>query len=217
MVSLDKKDFQKGKIYLIGNYLDKDIYVGHTTQELKRRFQKHKDSIKIEKVKHRKLYAKMLELGVEHFYIEEIEKCPCNSLDELEKRERHYILERQPVLNIQIPQRTMEEWRQDKNEHLQEYERQRHLNNPRKEYKQQYSEENRDKLNAYNKQYREENPEYFKDYSQQYYKENPELFKKYRENMKEKIECECGATIAKGGKSKHIKSKKHQNYLNNNI
>ena len=72
MVSLDKKDFQKGKIYLIGNYLDKDIYVGHTTQELKRRFQKHKDSIKIEKVKHRKLYAKMLELGLSIFTLKKL-------------------------------------------------------------------------------------------------------------------------------------------------
>ena len=213
------KDFQKGKIYFIGNFQDNDIYIGHTTQTLKRRFQKHKDSIKVEKLKHRKLYTKMIELGVEHFYIEEIEKlkCPCNSIDELEKRERHYILERQPVLNIQIPQRTMEEWKQDKKEHLQEYEKQRHLNNPRAEYRREYREEKRHELNEYNQQYRENNPEYFQEYNQQKYKNNPEYFKKYQEQCKEKVECECGATIARGGMRKHFKTKKHQNFLNNNI
>ena len=36
----------------------------------------------------------MIELGVECFYIEEIEQCPCNDVEELQKRERHYILER---------------------------------------------------------------------------------------------------------------------------
>ena len=86
----DKK-FQNGKIYFIGNYKDKDIYIGRTTQTLKRRFQRHKDNTRNDKVNSRKLYVKMLELGIEHFFIEEIEKCPCNCLEELEKRERHYI------------------------------------------------------------------------------------------------------------------------------
>ena len=57
------------------------------------------------------MYAKMIEMGVEHFYIEEIEKCPCNDVEKLQKRELHYILERKPVLNIQIPLGTMEEWK----------------------------------------------------------------------------------------------------------
>ena len=93
MVSLGDKKYQKGKIYFIGNYVDDDIYIGSTTQTLKRRFNKHKIQIDNDKTKHRKLYAKMIELGVECFYIEEIEKCPCNDVEELQKRERHYILE----------------------------------------------------------------------------------------------------------------------------
>jgi hypothetical protein len=89
----------------------------------------------------------MIEMGVEHFYIEEIEKCPCNDVEELQKRELHYILERKPVLNIQIPLRTMEEWKKDNQEHLQDYEKQRYINNPRTEYKKQYREDNKDLLN----------------------------------------------------------------------
>ena len=171
MVSLGDKKYQKGKIYFIGNYVDDDIYIGSTTQTLKRRFNKHKIQIDNDKTKHRKLYAKMIELGVECFYIEEIEKCPCNDVEELQKRERHYILERKPVLNIQIPLRTMEEWRRDSQEHLQEYERQRYINNPRKEYKKQYREDNKDKLDENTKRFREENPDYMKEYNQKYYQE----------------------------------------------
>ena len=80
MVSLGDKKYQKGKIYFIGNYVDDDIYIGSTTQTLKRKFNKHKIQIDNDKTKHRKLYAKMIELGVECFYIEEIEKCPCNDV-----------------------------------------------------------------------------------------------------------------------------------------
>jgi len=217
MVRLSKKGYQNGKIYFIGNYKDNDIYIGHTTQTLKRRFQRHKENTRNDKLNKRKLYAKMLERGIEHFYIEEIEKYPCNSLEELEKRERHYILEKQPVLNIQIPQRKMEEWRQDNKENLQQYERQRHHNNPRTEYRKEYREKKRDELNEYNKQYREEHPEYFKEYNKEYRKNHPEYFKVYDEKKKETITCECGKVITRGSMSRHCKSKFHQNYLNNNI
>ena len=219
MVSLGDKKYQKGKIYFIGNYVDNDIYIGSTTQTLKRRFNKHKIQIDNDKTKHRKLYAKMIELGVECFYIEEIEKCPCNDVEELQKRERHYILERKPVLNIQIPLRTMEEWRRDSQEHLQEYERQRYINNPRKEYKKQYREDNKDKLDENTKRFREENPDYMKEYNQKYYQEKKDYFKEYRENnrdkYKEKIKCECGKVITRGSISRHCKTKKHKDYLNN--
>ena len=36
MVSLGDKKYQKGKIYFIGNYVDDDIYIGSTTQTLKK-------------------------------------------------------------------------------------------------------------------------------------------------------------------------------------
>ena len=196
-------------------YIDEEIHIGRTTQTLKRRFQRHKDNTKNEQLNQRKLYVKMCELGVEHFFIEEIEKCPCNSLEELEKRERHYILERQPILNIQIPMRTMEEWRRDSQEHLQEYERQRYINNPRKEYRKQYREDNKDKLDEKNKKYREENPEYFKEYNKEYRKNNPEYFKYYDEKKKDKIKCECGKVITRGSISRHCKTTKHKDYLNN--
>lgn len=124
MVSLGDKKFQNGKIYFIGNFIDDEIYIGSSCQSLQKRFQQHKDSMNSYK-KNKQLYVKMIELGIEHFYIEEIEKCPCNNLEELRKRERHYIKERQPTLNKQIPTRTEKEWRADNKEYLQEYEKKR--------------------------------------------------------------------------------------------
>ena len=160
----------------------------------------------------------MIELGVECFCIEEIKKCPCNDVEELQKRERHYILERKPVLNIQIPMRTTEEWRRDSQEHLQEYERQRHINNPRKEYRKQDRENNKEKLDENSKRFREENPEYMKEYNQNYYQENKDYYKEHQQKYKEKITCECGKVITRGSISRHCRTKKHQiNYLNNNI
>ena len=117
MVSLGDKKFQNGKIYFSGNFIDDETYIGSSCQSLQKRFQQHKDSMNSYK-KNRTLYVKMIELGIEHFYIEEIEKCPCNNLEELRKRERHYIIERQPVLNTEIPLRTEKEWRADNKEYI---------------------------------------------------------------------------------------------------
>ena len=69
------------------------------------------------------------------------------------KRENGTTYQKEPVLNIQIPMRTTEEWRRDSQEHLQEYERQRYINNPRKEYKKQYREDNKDKLDENTKRF----------------------------------------------------------------
>jgi hypothetical protein len=61
-----------------------------------------------------------------------------------------------------------------------------------------------------------------KEYREQNREKYQEACKKYRENNKEKIKqlnsqkltCECGATFRYDGKSKHLKSKSHQEYLN---
>ena len=111
MESSGHKKFQNGKIYIIGNYIDDATYVGQTTQSLTKRFYNHMKSINASNKNTTRLCQKMIQLGIEHFYIEEIEKCPCDNIEELKKRERHYIRELQPVL--QIPLRQVEEWRDD--------------------------------------------------------------------------------------------------------
>ena len=245
MESLSSEKFKNGKIYFIGNFIDNDVYIGSSCQSLQKRFQQHKDSMNSYK-KNRKLYSKMLELGIEHFYIEEIEKCPCNNIEELRKRERHYIKERQPVLNKQIPLRTEKEWRADNKEHLQEYEKKRGQENKEqlREYQQKYHQENKEKLKAQGKEYRDKNreeilkkkrehhhknKEKINEEKKHYYQKNRGRFleknKKYQEENKERIkarnqeiiQCECGKSHQRCQRSRHLKAKFHQNFLNNNI
>ena len=231
MVSVVNKNFQNGKIHFIGNYIDNDIYIGSSCQTLQKRFQKHKDSMKNNEKKHRKLYKKMIELGVEHFYIEEIEKCPCENIDELRNRERHFIKERQPILNSQIPSRTPEEYREDNKE-------------KKKETDRQYYQKNKSKCNAQSKQYREEHKEEIKEWKKQNYEENKQeilekqkqyhqehkeernaINREYREKNKDAInaknrtkhQCECGKEYTYGNRLRHFNSQFHQNFLNNNI
>jgi len=211
MVSLGDKKFQNGKIYFIGNFIDDEIYIGSSCQPLQKRFQQHKDSLNTYK-KNRKLCVKMLELGVEHFYIEEIEKYPCNDIEELRKRERHYILERKPVLNTEIPLRTIKEWREDNKEYIREVKKEYHLQNKEKfnerckkwhqdnkdteEYKkkrQEYREKNKEDILKKKREYHQKNKDKINEEKKQYYQENRERFlekvKKYREENKEKIQA----------------------------
>ena len=87
------KDFKNGRIYCIRNMIDDDIYVGSTCQPINKRMAKHRDSRKEEKNHNMKLYAKMRDIGVDNFYIELIEECPCDNLEQLRRREGHFIRE----------------------------------------------------------------------------------------------------------------------------
>jgi len=149
----------------------------------------------------RKLYTKMRELGVEHFFIEEIEKYPCTNNEELKKKERHYIMERRPVLDIAIPTRTKKEWTEANYEYKRELDRNYYLNN-------------KEKCNAPSKKWREEHPEEMRQYKENWYENNKEEMSR---KSKERMTCECGVEICRGAYTRHCKTQRHQNYLNNNI
>ena len=76
------------------------------------------------------------------------------------------------------------------------------------------------------KEYYEENKDKIIQRSLENYNKNKETIlkrmKEYQEEHKdeikakanEKVECECGGRYTKRNKSSHMKSKKHQNYVN---
>ena len=139
----------------------------------------------------------------------------------MRKREGHYIKERQPVLNKQIPLRTEKEWRADNKEHLQEYEKKRGQENKEqlREYQQKYHQENKEKLKAQGKEYRDKNREEIlkkkrEHHHKKYQEENKERIKARNQ---ERIQCECGKSHQRCQRSRHLKAKFHQNFLNNNI
>ena len=131
MAQNNQKDYKNGKIYCIRNNINDDIYVGSTTQPLSKRRAKHRENAKSENKKHLVLYSKVNEIGIENFYIELIEDCPCESVEQLRKREGHYIRE-MGTLNSLIAGRTQKEWREANQDKLIE---------KRKEYREANKEE----------------------------------------------------------------------------
>ena len=61
-----------------------------------------------------------------------------------------------------------------------------------------------------NKEYRDKNKEHKKKIDKEYRDKN-------KDKMSEKILCECGSNIRKLNISTHLKTKKHLNYISNNI
>lgn len=71
-----------GYIYMIVNDVNNKKYIGQTTRSIQERWSAHKQD---SKVKDTHLYRAIQKYGVEHFSIHQIEECPDEELDELER------------------------------------------------------------------------------------------------------------------------------------
>ena len=105
-------NYSKGKIYTIRNKNDPSlIYVGSTIQSLAKRLGEHRRHSRQERNKikypNHQLYTKIEDWN--DWYIELYENCPCNSKEELCKREGEIIREI-GTLNRCIAGRTQKEW-----------------------------------------------------------------------------------------------------------
>jgi hypothetical protein len=187
----------------------KEIYIGKTTN-FKRRVVRHKSNCNNINGSHYnlKVYQYIRENGGwDNFDMIEIEKGEYDNKDSA-FRERYWIEELNANLNSEIPSRTAIEYRK-KNREI--------LNQKNKEY--------RDKNIEYYKEYCNKNIEKIKEKQKEYYQKNIEKIlqhkKKYYENnnkkIKEEITCGCGCILNKSSLSKHLKTKKHQEYLLNEI
>jgi hypothetical protein len=115
------------------------------------------------------------------WYIELYENYPCNNKKELERREGQVIREI-GTLNMKIAGRTREEYREENADKI-------------KEYRKIWNEENADKIKETDKKYRQENADKIK-----------ESKKKYSE---QKVCCSiCGTFLTKGHLTRHQKGKK---------
>lgn len=187
-------NYQNGKIYKLWSPQTDKIYIGSTTKLLCQRLGCHKGSYKkyLNGIGHNITSFKLLEYP--DCSIELIENYPCNSREELNKREGELIRQYKEVcVNRCIAGRTTQEYYDEYKERYLEY--QKGYYNEHKERYQQYRDEHKD----YFKEYRDTHKSYFKSYRKEY--------------DQKKYTCECGVVLTLGGKSKHIKSKKHQKYL----
>ena len=203
MTENDINIYNNGKIYTIRCKTDNDlIYVGSTIQPLHKRWHGHKNNHVKGKHENRLLYNKMNELGFDNFYIELHENYNCNSKEELNKREGEVIREI-GNLNMLIAGRSKQEYLDENKEHFINYRKQYYKEHTteKREYEKQYMSipENREKRNEYQKQYKKDN-----------YEKNKEHVKQQRSQP---FVCECGCTIQIQEKTRHRKTLKHINLM----
>jgi hypothetical protein len=183
-------NYQESKIYRIVSPSRPDLlpYYGATTVALCKRMVGHRC------LKHACKSKELIECKDAIILLEE--NYPCNSKEELSKKEAEYILNN-PCCNKMVPLRTRKEYYEENNEKIKEYNKEYNKKNNEKikEYRDEYNEKNKTKIREREKEYREQNKEY----------------------RKQKVLCECGCEVSKINLSKHQKSKKHQKLLNQKL
>jgi group I intron endonuclease len=188
--------YNNGKVYKLENNVDDEIYIGSSYNTLSKRLYKHKNTAK---VKPKKVHHHLNNIGWENVKITLIEAYPCNDKQQLLQRERYWIDIFQPSLNIVLPCRTKLEYG--------------------KEYSKKYRIEHADIVKESAKKWRENNQNKIKlmrDTNKQYHKSYTEAHKdKIQAQQKETTICDCGCKIRKYEMTRHIKTKKHQKWAQN--
>jgi hypothetical protein len=176
-----------------------DNYVGSTT-DFRKRKSHHKSVCNDPKSKdyNRKIYQTIRDNGGwDNWTMIEIEKYHCTDNNEAHTRERYWVEKLKSSLNIQVPARSKKEYREKNKEKIKEY---RKINKDKiNEKHKEYYEKNKEKIDSYNKEY-----------MKQYRAENKEKLYLLK---KEKHLCECGRYYTNNGKSAHMKTNKHREYL----
>ncbi len=177
------KDYGKGKIYTIRCRTDDTlIYVGSTVQPLSKRLGNHKADSKREKCKNYLIY-KTINGDWNNWHIELHSLYPCNSKEELERKEGEIIREI-GTLNVVINGRTQKEWHEDNKEHMKAY---REANKERdKERDKEWYEKNKEARKTYVKANKEQIKETKKVYDKEQYEKNKEKKKAYSKAYYEK-------------------------------
>lgn len=186
-----KIDFSNGKIYILRNTVNDLTYIGSTCQSLSKRMAQHRRDSRNKQHNTMKLYVLMKELGVDSFYIELLENCPCKTREELYKREGECMRNHQSALNNKIQGRTGEEYRKEEREKIL-VRKKEHYKKNQAYYKQkvkEYKETHKEYLDEKRKEHREKNRDKLIEKQMKRYNENKdEINQIRREKMKQKKE-----------------------------
>jgi len=187
-------DYSKGKIYAIRSHLTDKIYIGSTTQILCKRLSGH-----IRDFNYKQNVSSKLILEKPDYYIELIENYPCNSKEELFRKEGEIIRKyKDKCVNVLIAGRTRDEW-YNENKTI--------LSDKRKIYRKN----NKDIISEKKKKYYNDNLEKHSENMKVYRELNKEELKIKKKNYATiKITCDCGAVITKGCLNKHLKRSTHK-------
>ena len=190
-----RNKLDNGKIYKIVDNTNDNVYIGSTCKTLKYRLIEHKSAYK--------RFLNGLHGNTKSFdiikngdcKIELLENCDIKTKQELLARERFYI-QNNDSLNKNIPGR---------------------YDNGTQQYQREYRDTNKDKIIEYEKLYYDTNKDKIKRYRDANKDKQNEYNRNYRVNNKDKtnerFECECGGKFIHANKSTHLKSIKHQKFL----
>ena len=169
-----------------------EIYIGSTTNFRRRKTEHKRDCNTINRQNYNcKVYQFIRDNGGwDNWDMILIAKVNCNDKMELRQKEREYMEEYKPSLNINKAQQDEEE---------------------RKEYLKEYFETNKEELSKKHKEYHKTNREEILEKQKKYRETNKE---EIRDKAKVKVSCECGTIVRKSDIARHYKSKKHINFIN---
>jgi hypothetical protein len=190
-------DYSKTIIYkIVCNDLSvTDVYIGHTTDFTKRK-NAHKTCCNNQNDKSHnfKVYQMIRQNGGwDNWSIVEIEKFCCKDGNEAKARERYWLESLNSNMNTRIPNRSNSEYYQANKTTICEKQL-------------AYYHANREKKSEYKYAYYQANKEKFTENNKAYYQSN-------KEKLNEKFNCECGGKYMFQSKSYHLKTQKHQNYI----
>ena len=165
-----------------------DIYIGHTTDFRRRKYQHKSNCNNIKDKKYNlNVYKFIRDNGNwNNWDMIEIERFEAIDGNDAKKKERYWIETLKATLNTEIPGRTPKEYSKEYYKDNKETIAEKH-----KEYYKKWYENNKETLTEKQKEYREKNKETL------------------AERKKEIIQCECGCKIRKNDISRHKQSKKH--------
>lgn len=212
-----KMDYKNGKIYRLFDKTTGDgFYIGSTASSLPQRFHAHKTRLKSSPLP---VYEKWRSIGTDNVGIELIEDYPCETKNQLHRREGYWIKQNPNFENVFVAGRTVQEHYEDNKERFAEKRRQWYEDNPT--YNQDYYQRKKDYIKQLNKEYREQHKEILSEKKKAYREANKEAIQRtqaiYRENhkeemyvkAKERIICECGLETNRRNIARHKKSQRH--------
>jgi hypothetical protein len=191
-------NYQNGKIYKIEDNTNGNVYIGSTCEKtLARRLAGHVGQYKLY-LKGKCYYVSSFDIIKNNDYkIVLIEKYQCESKDELFARERHYTNLMGCVNQVKNQGLTLELGNVEYNK----------INCKK------YYEINKTELNEKHQTYNKENKDKIREYQKKYNQDNLETIK---ERQNKKHNCECGGRFTHNQKLRHMKTKRHLAFLEQN-
>lgn len=206
-------DYKNGKIYKIVSSQTNKCYVGSTAHKLlNSRLSGHKSSYKSYLNNTNHYFTSFEIIKYDDCQIVLIENYPCNTEEELQRREGHWIKQLDCV-NKFVTRRTRTEYFEDNHEKIKARDRKRHSANKeqRNLNKKIYRKNNPEKVKQQDKNKYQNNKDIMLDKAKQYYEKNKD---KIKQRLAEKITCECGSVVTKASITPHKQSAKHISLMN---